>query len=71
MNWFHQHKWVEVARVTIPGITKIKFGPIEGPAQVVQEETAYIRALLTDRTSVHLRCSVCGDLKSVMLAGIV
>lgn len=58
---FHTHSWKEEARWYTPP----NRGPFE--ASRISEET--IEKIMFGVTSVELRCSVCGDLKCVVLPG--
>lgn len=67
MSWFkrsptHVHDWRETGRVKVPAIPHP--GRVEGYETVMKVIEA-----MQDRTSIHLRCSTCGDVKCETLLG--
>ena len=67
IGWWtrHVHDWEETARVKIPAVTSFKVTKMEGPPELLREALA----MMHDRTSLHLRCMTCGEVKSQVLDG--
>lgn len=65
MNLFHSHRWTEIQRVSAK---RYDAREIQRLAESMSESMA--QQLLFGVTTIVLKCSICGDVKTVEFLGV-